>query len=130
MSHLKTKSLTTIPFARESYNILLQLHSNEFKGVINISQEYFRVLQFKLNELPIEVLLRLMHFEKRYLSIDKGVKELGNNNILEFASGFSFRGFNFCKNPDIHFIDTDLQMLLRNLRIYIVLKMKEKEVKN
>ena len=49
-----------------------------------------------------------MHFETKYLSIDKGLRELGYNKILEFASGFSFRGLNFCNKPNIQYIDTDL----------------------
>ena len=53
-----------------------------------------------------------MHFETRYLSIDKGLRELGYNKILEFASGFSFRGLDFCDYPKIHYIVRDLPNII------------------
>ncbi len=97
MSLLETRSYTSIPFAKESLKIISPATSNELK---------------EAEQLPEAVILRIMHFETRYRSIDKGLKELGNNNILEFSSGFSFRGLDFCKNSSVHYIDTDLPNII------------------
>jgi len=63
-------------------------------------------------KLPKEVILRIMHFEQRYRSIDKALQELGTSNILEFSSGLSLRGLDFCRDPNISYVDTDLPDLI------------------
>lgn len=97
-SLLLTKSLTNIPFAKEAAKIIMG--DNTF----SYSQERLSSIGF---------LLRLIHFEKRYYSIDKALKELGIKNICEFSSGFSFRGLSMCKDPEICYIDTDLPQIIK-----------------
>ncbi len=97
MSLLETRALTSIPFAREA----LQLISND--SFTDSKNE---------EPLPKEVLMRIIHFETRYRSVDKALKEIGSNKIIEFSSGFSFRGLDFCKNPNISYIDTDLPNII------------------
>ena len=104
MSLLETRSYTSIPFAKESFTIISQATSNESRAEI---------------QLPKEVLLRIMHFEARYRSVDQGLDELGFQNILEFSSGFSFRGLDFCKDPTIHYIDTDLPNIIDTKRVIV-----------
>ncbi|MFX1337770.1 MAG: hypothetical protein ACFFDK_04105 [Promethearchaeota archaeon] len=98
-SLLLTKSLTTIPFAKEAVDILWNENPPQFT-------------QEKLNSNRF--ILRCIHFETRYWSIDEALSKLGIKNILEFSSGFSFRGLSQCKNPEIHYIDTDLPQLIEN----------------
>ena len=119
LSVLEAKSYTSIPFTKEAYEILTQLKSNELEKGNQLSEDSFTISKFKeINQLnnkihlPEEIILRIMHFEARYLSIDKGLKDLGLNNILELASGFSFRGLDLCKNLNIHYIETDLQNII------------------
>lgn len=103
MSLLETRSYTSIPFAKESFQIISQFNSKE-------NQPY--------SLLPKEVILRIIHFETRYRSIDQGLQDIMYNKILEFSSGFSFRGLDLCKNPNIQYIDTDLPNIIeikRNL---------------
>ena len=57
-----------------------------------------------------------MHFETRYISINEALSLLSLNNILEFSSGFSFRGLSECQNPEIFYIDTDLPQILDTKR--------------
>ena len=97
LSLLETRAFTSIPFAKESFQIISQSHSSE-----STSQ----------SQLPVGVLFRIIHFESRYRSIDQGLRDLGITNILEFSSGFSFRGLDFCKNPTIQFIDSDLPAII------------------
>lgn len=51
---------------------------------------------------------RVVHFESRYWSIDQLLSRLTIGNILELASGYSFRGLNTVMQNNIHYIDTDL----------------------
>jgi hypothetical protein len=103
-SLLLTKALTTIPFAREAARLIW--------GDNKIQDEQKRLSS-------IGFLLRLIHFEKRYLSVDKAIAEIGIKNILEFSSGFSFRGLSLCKDPRICYIDTDLPQILENKKIIL-----------
>jgi O-methyltransferase involved in polyketide biosynthesis len=64
----------------------------------------------------VKFILRLVHFETRYLSIDEGLAASDLTNILEFSSGFSFRGLNHCENPNVHYVDTDLPQLMATKR--------------
>jgi O-methyltransferase involved in polyketide biosynthesis len=50
----------------------------------------------------------LLHFENRYRTIDSLLHPLETRNVLEIASGFSFRGLQLCSQEDIFYIDTDL----------------------
>ncbi len=103
-SLLLTKALTSIPFAKEAAGLILGDES--IKGV-----------REKLSSLGF--LLRLIHFETRYLSIDKALTEIGIKNILEFSSGFSFRGLHLSKDPGFFYIDTDLPQLINNKKIIV-----------
>ncbi len=103
-SLLLTKALTTIPFAKEAAELILSGNIKQF------SRE---------NKFTTKLILRLIHFETRYQSIDVALSELNINNILEFSSGYSFRGLKFCKNPEILFIDTDLPQLLEKKELLV-----------
>lgn len=103
-SLLLTKAFTNIPFAKEAIELIWREDSPQF------AQEYLSSLEF---------ILRLIHFETRYWSIDKALSEIGIKNILEFSSGYSFRGLSLCKNPEVLYIDTDLPLLLENKKLLV-----------
>ena len=103
-SLLLTKALTTIPFAKEAVELIWGEKS------LQLAQEKVSSIGF---------ILRLIHFETRYWSIDEALSELGIKNIIEFSSGFSFRGLSLCKNPEVYYIDTDLPHLLENKNIIV-----------
>lgn len=103
-SLLLTKALTTIPFAKEAAGLIF-------------GEE--RIKNSRENLSSIGFLLRLNHFETRYLSIDKALTEIGIKNILEFSSGFSFRGLHLSKDPTISYIDTDLPQLIEDKKIIV-----------
>ena len=103
-SLLLTKALTPIPFAEEAARLIWGENS------IPYSRERLSSIGF---------ILRLIHFEKRYWSIDKALNELGIKNILEFSSGFSFRGLSMCKDPEICYLDTDLPQFMENKKIVV-----------
>jgi O-methyltransferase involved in polyketide biosynthesis len=103
-SLLLTKALTTIPFAREAAGLIW-------------GDESIQSMQNRLSSMGF--LMRLIHFEKRYCSIDKALKEIGVKNILEFSSGFSFRGLSMCKDPGISYIETDLAQIIENKKIIV-----------
>jgi O-methyltransferase involved in polyketide biosynthesis len=42
------------------------------------------------------------------LSIDAALAKIALKNILEFCSGFSFRGLALCNDPEVTYYDTDL----------------------
>jgi O-methyltransferase involved in polyketide biosynthesis len=96
-SLLLNKAFTTIPFAKEAVNLMgVEI---DLDGVTKRKNSY-------------QFILRCIHFETRYLSINEALSLLSLNNILEFSSGFSFRGLRECQNPEIFYIDTDLPQIL------------------
>jgi hypothetical protein len=103
-SLLLTKALTTIPFAKEAIELIWSEDSPQF------AQE---------KVFSMEFILKIIHFETRYWSIDEALSEIGVKNILEFSSGYSFRGLSLCKNPEVYYIDTDLPQLLEKKKILV-----------
>ncbi|MBY8984338.1 MAG: hypothetical protein KGD65_04665 [Candidatus Lokiarchaeota archaeon] len=97
-SLLLTKAFTTIPFAREAAGLIW-------------GENFLRDSRERLSSLGF--ILRVIHFEKRYWSIDEALRKVGMMNILEFSSGFSFRGLSMCKDPEICYIDTDLPQIIK-----------------
>ncbi|MEO7035561.1 MAG: hypothetical protein ABI548_16665 [Polyangiaceae bacterium] len=52
---------------------------------------------------------RLRHFENRYFSLDRLLKEADLPRVLEMAAGLSFRGLELARTqPDTFYVDTDL----------------------
>jgi O-methyltransferase involved in polyketide biosynthesis len=95
-SLLLMKGYTNIPFTRRAAELLVHPH------------EY--VPDYKKKEMTFWA--RLLHFESRYWSIDQLMEDLQVNNILELASGFSFRGLEAIRQKQVHYIDTDLPDLI------------------
>ena len=91
-SLLILKGITDIPFAREAAEL------------ISPAEEY--TPYFENNDIGFWA--RVVHFEKRYKSIDQLLSEISIKNVLELSSGFSFRGLNAIKQSGMHYIDTDL----------------------
>lgn len=103
-SLLLTKALTTIPFAKEAVGLIWGENAPQ------IAQARLALKGF---------LLRLFHFEGRYWSVDTALSEIGIKNILEFSSGFSFRGLSMCQDPEVFYIDTDLPQIIESKRIVV-----------
>ncbi|MFX1481072.1 MAG: hypothetical protein ACFFCI_23570 [Promethearchaeota archaeon] len=104
-SLLLTKSLTNIPFAKETIEIM-----EGEKSLSHIREEL----------TSYQLILRCIHFETRYWSIDEALSAINVNNILEFSSGFSFRGLSKCSNSEIFYIDTDLPQIIEMKKKIIV----------
>ena len=100
-SLLLTKAFTSIPFAKEAVNLM------------GVEVDLDSVTKRKNS---YQFILRCIHFETRYLSINEALSLINLNNIFEFSSGFSFRGLNKCSNPAISYIDTDLPEILETKR--------------
>jgi O-methyltransferase involved in polyketide biosynthesis len=59
--------------------------------------------------LPKEVLRWFSPFvEARYKSIRRAIQRSGDHQVLEFASGFSFRGAAMTEDPTLIYVETDL----------------------
>jgi O-methyltransferase involved in polyketide biosynthesis len=92
-SLLLTKAFTTIPFARDAAILIWG------ENVLQKAKQKFS---------SAGAIMRLLHFEGRYLSIDAALAKVALKNILEFSSGFSFRGLALCSDPEVIYFDTDL----------------------
>jgi hypothetical protein len=92
---IKLKSYTQIPFAKKAAALLGE--DSLGRDIKQGSPEFFR---------------RLIHFENRYWTIDKLLTKVNPKNILEFSSGYSFRGLDMCLKQNINFIDTDLPAVI------------------
>ncbi|MFX1277320.1 MAG: hypothetical protein ACFFAT_20045 [Promethearchaeota archaeon] len=101
---LINKALTTIPFAKEAAEVMF--------GEKNVKSTRERINS-------IGPFLRLIHFEMRYRSVDNALSDIGIKNILEFSSGFSFRGLSMCKDPEVCYIDTDLPQIIDDKKIIV-----------
>ncbi|SDS52551.1 hypothetical protein SAMN05216490_1313 [Mucilaginibacter mallensis] len=94
---LLLKGLTSIPFAREAAGLM-------------VSPEIYKP---DYENTEIGFWARLLHFESRYQSIDQLLNDLPAKNILELSSGFSFRGLAALQERDVHYIDTDLDNVIK-----------------
>lgn len=88
-----TKAITTIPFATEAAALLWDAEQLTTRLREKLSKENF---------------IWLLHFENRYRTIDSLLTPLKYRNVLEIASGFSFRGLQLCMQDEITYFDTDL----------------------
>ncbi len=84
---IRLKANTTIPFAKETAALLDESENGAQQKV-----------DFR----------KLIHFENRYWSINEMLHKYPSDNILEFSSGYSFRGLDLCVDQNVHVIDTDL----------------------
>jgi hypothetical protein len=89
---LLMKGLTTIPYARQTAELIVE-------------PEKF-IPDF--NNTDIMYWGRVLHFENRYWSIDHLLEDLPLRNILELSAGYSFRGLDLVQRKNYHYIDTDL----------------------
>ena len=99
ISLIAMKGQTELPYARQT------------AALIKNSDKYIQ--EAKSQELRT-FLMRITHFESRYLSINSLLHDLPINNILELCSGYSFRGLDLVNSSKIHFIDTDLDAVIEN----------------
>jgi O-methyltransferase involved in polyketide biosynthesis len=60
--------------------------------------------------------LRRRHFELRARSVDEALELVATTNIVELASGLSFRGLARAARGDVHYLDTDLPDLVDQKR--------------
>ncbi|QEC45310.1 hypothetical protein [Pseudobacter ginsenosidimutans] len=90
---LLMKALTDIPFARETAALILD------------PEAFDRLLQQQHSET---FLVRVLHFENRYKTIDQSLDILHPTNVLELSSGFSCRGLAMAQYKPVVYLDTDL----------------------
>lgn len=90
---LLMKALTDIPFARETAALILE------------PEAFDRLLQ---QHHSTTFLVRVVHFENRYKTIDQMLDILRPSNVLELSSGFSCRGLAMAQYKPIIYLDTDL----------------------
>jgi O-methyltransferase involved in polyketide biosynthesis len=55
---------------------------------------------------------RLRHFENRYRSLDRLLREAALPSVLEIGSGLSFRGLELARTSEIFYLDTDLPSIV------------------
>jgi len=60
--------------------------------------------------------IRRRHFELRARSVDEALELVATPNIVELASGLSFRGLARAARGDVHYLDTDLPDLVEQKR--------------
>jgi O-methyltransferase involved in polyketide biosynthesis len=106
---LQLKGLTNIPFAREAAELIIK--SDQYKT------DY--------NNKDVGFWAKVVHFEKRYWSIDQLLNELSIQNIVELSSGFSFRGLDTIRKTQFHYIDTDLPDVIEQKKEFINTLQKE-----
>ncbi len=58
-------------------------------------------------------------FEIRYKSILEAIRRKGIKQVLELASGLSFRGLNMTRNPHISYVETDLEELTNEKAVLV-----------
>jgi hypothetical protein len=90
------KGETNIPFAKQAASLLPGADKYKIETGGN----------------DFNYLTKLAHFERRYWSINQLLADVKAKNILEFSSGFSFRGLDLALNNEINYIDTDLPEII------------------
>jgi O-methyltransferase involved in polyketide biosynthesis len=88
---------TDIPFSKEIFEEFEKRRKEKNLGEIS--------LDLKVPKLAPEL-------EARYKLVDKLLKQNQTTQILEIASGFSARGIEWAKNPNIEYVEVELAGLL------------------
>lgn len=101
---LLMKALTDIPFARETAALILE------------PEAFARLLQQQHSDI---FLMRVVHFENRYKTIDQMLDILYPSNVLELSSGFSCRGLAMAQHKSVIYLDTDLPASASNKKSLI-----------
>ena len=96
---VRLKGFTRIPFAKAAAAILV--NPLEQAGTHSFSEEDRKAF-YK----------RLLHFENRYWTVERLLRQTNPQHILEISSGYSFRGLDWCSRQAVHFIDTDIPELV------------------
>jgi O-methyltransferase involved in polyketide biosynthesis len=102
-SLLLLKGFTNIPFARQTAEL------------ISYPEKYNP--DFRNKDMTFWA--RVVHFERRYWSIDQLLADLPLKNILELSSGFSFRGLEAARQKGVRYIDTDLPDIITRKKEFI-----------
>ena len=102
-SLLLMKGHTSIPYARQAAKLM----------------EYPKPFVPDFGNKNVSFWARVVHFEKRYRSVDQLLSDLPIKNILELSSGFSFRGFEYVKQNGCNYIDTDLPAVIETKKTII-----------
>jgi O-methyltransferase involved in polyketide biosynthesis len=89
------KARTTIPFAKQAANILKDGEPETEQPELTEEEKRYYYRQ-------------LIHFENRYVTVDRLLQKVSAPNYVEISSGFSFRGLNLCLEQHVNFADTDL----------------------
>lgn len=92
------RQYSDIPYARDIAELL---HARESFG--QLLSEHQMTSEDLIWYAPI--------FEVRYKSITDTVRASGLKQVLELASGLSFRGLGLTQDPDVRYIETDLEGL-------------------
>lgn len=108
-SLLLMKGYTNIPFSRRTAELI----------------ESPKKYNPDFNKKDTTFWARVVHFENRYWSIDQLLVDLPVKNIIELASGFSFRGLETMKQKGYYYIDTDLPDMIETKKEFINVLNKE-----
>ena len=99
-------NITDIPFAKD---VAEYIHANE------TIETFLKENQIRRNEIRWYAPL----FEIRYKSIGAVLRKNKAKQVLELASGLSFRGLALTQNPDIVYVETDLEELTNEKRLLV-----------
>lgn len=92
------RQYSDIPFAKD---VAQQLHAREaFEKLLQDSQMH-----------PEDLLWYAPIFEVRYKSVAETIRNSGARQVLELASGLSLRGLAMTQDPNITYVETDLEEL-------------------
>ncbi|HEY3668443.1 MAG TPA: hypothetical protein VGL19_20720 [Polyangiaceae bacterium] len=97
LSLLLMKSGSTIAFAKEAAELLWGASVPEELAHAMAAENARR---------------RLRHFENRYRSLDRLLREAALPRVLEIGSGLSFRGLESTRTSEIFYLDTDLPSIV------------------
>ena len=106
------RQYTDIPFAKDIANLI---NANEK------IETFLRLHDITRDEIRWYAPL----FEIRHKSIEEMIRKSGIKQVLELASGLSFRGLAFAQDPDISYVETDLDGLTEEKRV-LAAALKEK----
>lgn len=95
------RSFLDVPFAKEISQLIEAEKINEkvMPGGFETIRSFIPIIEFS------------------YKAINSAVNEKGTNQILEIAAGFSPRGLEFTKNPNITYVECDLPLVISKKKL-------------
>lgn len=97
----RMRAKQNVPFSKKIINLIDKKYKSKIKDI----SDYGNTLSKNNNFIPF--------IEGRYYSLSSAIEDFEGSFIVEIASGLSPRSFEFCRNKEVVYLDTDISKIIK-----------------